>query len=122
MVRGREDTRPGLDIHRHTEIRPQNTPLTLQEGASKDVLCKSDARLRGGFMAPRTSRSSCLLGYCLDGVTPSHRHKSETLNPVRLLCRAKAQHPPRLAPSARLAQAHRRIIRNQYLPRPPSLT
>lgn len=45
MARGREDTRPGLDIHRHTENRPQNTPLTLQEGASKDVLCKSDARL-----------------------------------------------------------------------------
>lgn len=82
MARGREDTRPGLDIHRHTENRPQNKPLTLQEGASEDVLCKSDARLRGGFTAPRTSRSSCLLGDCLGGVTPSHMHKSETLSPV----------------------------------------
>lgn len=52
---------PGLDIHRHPKDRPQNTPPTLQEGASKDVLCKLDARLGGEFRAavPRTAVPPC---------------------------------------------------------------
>lgn len=107
-------------------------PVSLQEGASEGVLCTLAARLGRVCVYSAENERSLLLPPVLlprgvmqnqPCVTLCHRHTSEMQSPVLLLCRAKAQPPPRLAPSAPRAQAHRiRIIRHQYFPLPPSLT
>lgn len=127
MARGSEDTHPRLDIHRYAENTGQGTCFSLcREGASRDVLCKLDARLGGVGRVQRTrSSSSCLLCYCIIGgvmwnqpcVTPSHRHtSSEMLSPVQAPVEGQGPAPSLPDPSQPLCPGPQKDNQKAALP------